>query len=183
MTNRLKLLSLGLVLAIIVAVADYNARDDKRPKPRIKTKVQQENNKRKTKRTKITKQKTIIQDAVKKNEENLETHGEFLPIPDDILAMTTWERNPFIKQKITRMGSEPEIIANRELEAEQPRMADFELLKIESVAKLGEKVYVIINGKRYGIGDRIDRYLIEDIYDDRVIFLLGNTRVMKSVGK
>ena len=62
-------------------------------------------------------------------------------------------------------------------------MADFEMLNIESVAKLGEKTYVIINGKRYSIGDRIDRYVIEDIYDDRVIFLLGNTRVMKGVGK
>ena len=59
----------------------------------------------------------------------------------------------------------------------------FEMLKIESVAKLGSNVFVIINGKRYGIGDRIDRYLIEDIYDDRVIFLLGDTRVMKGVGK
>ena len=57
------------------------------------------------------------------------------------------------------------------------------MLKIESVAKLGSNVFVIINGKRYGIGDRIDRYLIEDIYDDRVIFLLGDTRVMKGVGK
>ncbi len=183
MTNRLKILSLGLVLSLIVAVADYSARNDKRPRPRVKTKAQVENSKRKTKRTKITKQKTIIQNAVQKNEENLETHGEFLPIPEEILAMNTWERNPFIKKKITPMGSEPEVIANRDLQTEQPRMADFELLKIESVAKLGEKVYVIINGKRYGIGDRLDRYLIEDIYDDRVIFLLGNTRVMKSVGK
>ena len=60
MTNRLKILSLGLVLSLIVAVADYSARDDKRPRPRVKTKAQVENSKRKTKRTKITKQKTII---------------------------------------------------------------------------------------------------------------------------
>ena len=97
--------------------------------------------------------------------------------------MSSWNRNPFIKQKQTNMGAEPEILNNRQLEAEQPRMADFEMLKIESVAKLGSNVFVIINGKRYGIGDRIDRYLIEDIYDDRVIFLLGDTRVMKGVGK
>ena len=56
-------------------------------------------------------------------------------------------------------------------------------MKIESVGKLGDKIFVIVNGKKYGIGDRIDRYVIEDIYDDRVIFMLGDTRVMKSVGK
>ena len=97
--------------------------------------------------------------------------------------MSSWNRNPFMKRPMPEMGSEPEILTNRQLDTEQPRMADFELLKIESVAKLGDKIYVIINGNKYGIGDRIDRYVIEDIYDDRVIFMLGDTRVMKSVGK
>ena len=69
------------------------------------------------------------------------------------------------------------------IDSETPRMTDFEMLKIESVAKLDDKVYVIINGKRYEEGDRIDRYIIEDIYDDRVVFLLGDTRVLKGVGK
>ena len=68
------------------------------------------------------------------------------------------------------MGTEPEILNNRQLDTEQPRMADFEMLKIESVAKLGSNVFVIINGKRYGIGDRIDRYLIEDIYETESYF-------------
>ena len=88
-----------------------------------------------------------------------------------------------MKRKPKDLGSEPEILSNRELKSEQPRMADFEMLNIESVAKLGSKRYVIINGKRYSTGDRIDRYIIEGIYDDRVIFLLGDTRVMKGVGK
>jgi hypothetical protein len=113
----------------------------------------------------------------------METHGEFLEIPEEILQMSQWNRNPFIQKKDLKLGSEPEIISNRNLKEEQPRMADFELLKIESVAKLDDKVYVIINGNRYEEGDRIDRYMIEDIYDDRVVFLLGDTRVLKGVGK
>ena len=183
MTNRLKILVLGLVVSIVIAVTDYVQRSAQKPRPSIRTKNTTDTKKRKVKRTKLSRQKEIIQDASKKNEPNTGTHGDFLPIPEDIIAMNTWNRNPFMKRPLPEMGSEPQILSNRELDKEQPRMADFELLKIESVAKLGEKIYVIINGNKYGIGDRIDRYVIEDIYDDRVIFMLGDTRVMKSVGR
>ncbi|MFL2982763.1 MAG: hypothetical protein ACJZ12_00045 [Candidatus Neomarinimicrobiota bacterium] len=184
MTNRLKILSLGLVVAIVFAVTDYVQRTSQKPRPTIRAKKTTTNAKKRTvRRSKISRQKEIIQDASKKNEPNIVTHGDFLPIPEDIIAMDRWNRNPFMKRPLPEMGSEPEILSNRQLDKEQPRMADFELLKIESVAKLGEKIYVIINGNKYGIGDRIDRYVIEDIYDDRVIFMLGDTRVMKSVGK
>jgi len=127
--------------------------------------------------------KKVIEEAAKSNLSAMETHGEFLEIPEEILQMNQWNRNPFIQKKNLQMGNEPEIISNRNLNEEQPRMADFEMLKIESVAKLEDKVYVIINGNRYEEGDRIDRYIIEDIYDDRVVFLLGDTRVLKGVGK
>jgi len=183
MTNRLKLLSLGLAVSIVISVADYFSRTSQKPRPSIKTKKSNKSKKHNVKMTKISRQKEMIQDASKKNQPNIETHGEFLPIPDEVLSMNGWNRNPFMKRKLTQMGSEPEILTNRQLDTEQPRMADFELLKIESVGKLGDKIFVIVNGKKYGIGDRIDRYVIEDIYDDRVIFMLGDTRVMKSVGK
>jgi|TARA_B100001027_G_scaffold214228_1_gene186118 hypothetical protein len=183
MTTRLKILSFGLIVSLIVAVTDYVNRNNERPKPSVRNKKSSVSPKRQSYKSKITRQKKIIEDASDKNQPSSETYGEFLPIPEEILEMSSWNRNPFIKQKQTNMGAEPEILNNRQLEAEQPRMADFEMLKIESVAKLGSNVFVIINGKRYGIGDRIDRYLIEDIYDDRVIFLLGDTRVMKGVGK
>ena len=183
MTNRLKILSFGLAVSLIIAVNDYYQRNASKPRPSVRTKASGSSQKSKVRRLKINRQKDIITNAAQKNEPNIESHGEFLPIPEDIIALNGWARNPFMKRKQKDLGSEPVILSNRELDSEQPRMADFEMLNIESVAKLGEKTYVIINGKRYSIGDRIDRYVIEDIYDDRVIFLLGNTRVMKGVGK
>ncbi len=98
----------------------------------------------------------------------------YLPGPDDIYVSKSQVRSFLLKSGDTIGGY---VRLPREGEK------NLALLKIESVAKLGSNVFVIINGKRYGIGDRIDRYLIEDIYDDRVIFLLGDTRVMKGVGK
>ena len=183
MTNRLKLLTTGLVLSLIFAVNDYYQMSKKRPKPRVTTRKAKPSVQKIRKKSNINRQKRVIEEAAKSNLSAMETHGEFLEIPEEILQMNQWNRNPFIQKKVLKLGSEPEIISNRNLKSEQPRMADFELLKIESVAKLDEKVYVIINGNRYEEGDRIDRYIIEDIYDDRVVFLLGDTRVLKGVGK
>ena len=183
MTNRLKILTTGLVLSLIFAINDYYQMSKKRPKPRVTTRKAKPSPQKIRKKSNISRQKKVIEEAAKSNLSAMETHGDFLDIPEEILQMHQWSRNPFIQKKNLQMGSEPEIISNRNLNEEQPRMADFEMLKIESVAKLEDKVYVIINGNRYEEGDRIDRYIIEDIYDDRVVFLLGDTRVLKGVGK
>ena len=183
MTNRLKILIFGLVLSLTFAINDYYQMSKKRPKPRV-TKTKSKPSIRKIKRkTNLARQKKVIEEAAKSNLSAMDTHGDFLEIPEEVLQMSEWNRNPFIQKKTDELGSLPEIISNRNLDQEQPRMADFELLKIESVGKLDDKIYVIVNGKRYEEGDRIDRYIIEDIYDDRVVFLLGDTRVLKGVGK
>jgi len=183
MTNRLKMLTAGLVLSLIFAANDYYQMSKKRPKPRVtatKSKSSIQKNKRKSN---ITRQKKVIADAAKSNFSAMETHGKFLEIPEEILQMSHWNRNPFIQKKNIQIGNEPEIISNRDLNKKQPRMADFNLLKIESVAKLDDKVYVIINGKRYEEGDRIDSFIIEQISQDKVVFLSGDIRVLKGVGR
>ena len=148
MTNRLKLLTTGLVLSLIFAVNDYYQMSKKRPKPRVTTRKAKPSVQKIRKKSNINRQKRVIEEAAKSNFSAMETHGEFLEIPEEILQMNQWNRNPFIQKKVLKLGSEPEIISNRNLKSEQPRMADFELLKIESVATLDEKVYVIINGNR-----------------------------------
>ena len=61
-------------------------------------------------------------------------------------------------------------------------ISDLDDLRIESVAKLGEKVFVIINGQRFREGDRINNLLIESIKNQKVTFLMGKTRIIKVVG-
>ncbi len=61
-------------------------------------------------------------------------------------------------------------------------ISDLDDLRIESVAKLGEKVFVIINGQRFREGDRINNLLIESIKNQRITFLMGKTRIIKVVG-
>ena len=71
------------------------------------------------------------------------------------------------------MGSEPEILSNRELDKEQPRMADFELLKTSLLQSLKK---FMLSLTVTNMIECIDRCVIEDIHDDRVIFMLGDTR-------
>ena len=174
---------MGLVLSLIFAINDYYQMSKKRPKPRVTATRSKPSVQKKRKKSNITRQKKVIEDAAKSNLSAMETHGEFLEIPKEILQMNQWNRNPFIQKKNVQMGSEPEIMSNRDLKKEPPRMADFDLLKIESVAKLNDKVYVVINGKRYEEGDRIDSFVIEQINDDKVVFLSGDIRVLKGVGR
>ena len=60
---------------------------------------------------------------------------------------------------------------------------DLENYFVENVHKMGERVYVIINGQRFSEGDRINSFVIESIYNEKVIFLHGDIRFIKSVGK
>ena len=59
---------------------------------------------------------------------------------------------------------------------------DLDDLRIESVAKLGEKVFVIINGQRFKEGDLINNLRIESIESQKITFIMGKTRIIKDVG-
>ena len=61
-------------------------------------------------------------------------------------------------------------------------ISDLDDLRIESVAKLGEKVFVIINGQRFKEGDLINNLRIESIESQKITFLMGKTRIIKVVG-
>ena len=61
-------------------------------------------------------------------------------------------------------------------------ISDLDDLRIESVAKLGEKVFVIINGQRFKEGDLINNLRIESIESQKITFIMGKTRIIKVVG-
>ena len=181
MTPRLKILIAGLVLSLIYAISDYIIRNNDKPvveekrevKERPKTaRVSQERMKRiKARATKL--------EASKGRKNQIIFQADFAPLSDEILALEGWGRNPFVVVKEKPMDLSQEI----EKEFSQKRaISDLDGLRIESVAKLGEKVFVIINGQRFKEGDLINNLRIELIESQRITFIMGKTRIIKNVG-
>jgi len=181
MTPRLKILIVGLVLSLIYAISDYITRNRDKPVVEVKREVKK---RPKTARVDLNRIATIKARAAKRAKLNERKSGiipetGFKPISDEILALEGWGRDPFIpvKEKPRELPQE----AQKEFVQERA-ISDLDDLRIESVAKLGEKVFVIINGQRFREGDRINNLLIESIKNQRITFLMGKTRIIKVVG-
>ena len=181
MTPRLKILIVGLVLSLIYAISDYITRNRDKPVVEVKREVKK---RPKTARVDLNRIATIRAKAEKIAKLNERKSGiipqtDFKPISDEILALEGWGRNPFIPVKEKPM----ELPQETQKEFVQERaISDLDDLRIESVAKLGEKVFVIINGQRFREGDRINNLLIESIKNQKITFLRGKTRIIKVVG-
>ena len=181
MTPRLKILIVGLVLSLIYAISDYIIRNRDKPVVEVKRKVKK---RPKTARVDLNRIATIKAKAAKIAKLNERKSGiipqtAFKPIPDEILALEGWGRDPFIPVKEKPMALPQE--TKKEFVQERA-ISDLDDLRIESVAKLGEKVFVIINGQRFREGDRINNLLIESIKNQKITFLMGKTRIIKVVG-
>jgi len=181
MTPRLKILITGLVLSLIYAISDYITRNSDKPVVEVKREVKK---RAKTARVDLNRIATIRAKAAKIAKLNERKSGiipqtNFKPISDEILALEGWGRNPFVVVKEKPMDLSQEI----EKEFIQERaISDLDGLRIESVAKLGEKVFVIINGQRFKEGDLINNLRIELIESQRITFIMGKTRIIKNVG-
>jgi len=181
MTPRLKILIVGLVLSLIYAISDYIIRNRDKPVVEVKREVKK---RAKTARVDLNRIATIKARAAKRAKLNERKSGiipetGFKPIPDEILALEGWGRDPFIPVKEKPMALPQE--TKKEFVQERA-ISDLDDLRIESVAKLGEKVFVIINGQRFREGDRINNLLIESIKNQKITFLMGKTRIIKVVG-
>ena len=181
MTPRLKILIVGLVLSLIYAISDYITRNRDKPVVEVKREVKK---RPKTARVDLNRIATIKARAAKRAKLNERKSGiipetGFKPIPDEILALEGWGRDPFIPVKEKPMALPQE--TKKEFVQERA-ISDLDDLKIESVAMLGKKVFVIINGQRFREGDRINNLLIESIENQRITFLMGKTRIIKVVG-
>ena len=181
MTPRLKILIVGLILSLIYAISDYIIRNRDKPVVEVKREVKK---RPKTARVDLNRIATIKAKAAKIAKLNERKSGiipqtAFKPIPDEILALEGWGRDPFIPVKEKPMALPQE--TKKEF-VQEPAISDLDDLRIESVAKLGEKVFVIINGQRFREGDRINNLLIESIKNQKITFLMGKTRIIKVVG-
>ena len=181
MTPRLKILTAGLVLSLIYAISDYITRNSDKPVVEVKREVKK---RAKTARVDVNRIATIRAKAAKISKLNERKSGiiprtDFKPISDEILALEGWGRNPFIPVKEKPMELPQEI--QKEFVQDQA-ISDLNDLRIESVAKLGDKVFVIINGQRFREGDLINNLRIESIESQKITFLMGKTRIIKDVG-
>ena len=65
---------------------------------------------------------------------------------------------------------------------EKDELSGVDNLNIETIARVGQKVFVIINGQRLKEGDLINNLLIESIDNQKITFKMGNTTIIKDVG-
>ena len=181
MTPRLKILTAGLVLSLTYAISDYITRNSDKPVVEVKREVKK---RAKTARVDVNRIATIRAKAAKISKLNERKSGiiprtDFKPISDEILALEGWGRNPFIPVKEKPMELPQE--TQKEFVQDQA-ISDLDDLRIESVAKLGKKVFVIINGQRFKEGDLINNLRIESIESQKITFLMGKIRIIKDVG-
>ncbi len=101
MTTKLKILIVGLVLSLIYAISDYIARNSDKPVVEVKREVKK---RAKTARVDLNRIATIRAKSAKlaklrERKSGIIPQADFNPIPDEILALKGWGRNPFIAVK------------------------------------------------------------------------------------
>ena len=200
MTTRLKILSIGLAFSIIYAVYDWYDRNNignskikqvvskKKPKGKDRPRTAKAGRGR-------AKNRALANAAKQKDLERSKqlAESELTDVSEEILNLEGWSRNPFIsvaqpvKLKPRAVIQEP-IIEDfpketvSEITFQEEELTGVESLNIETVASVGEKVFVIINGQRLREGDLINNLLIESIDNQKITFKMGNTTIIKDVG-
>jgi len=181
MTPRLKILIAGLVLSLIYAISDYIIRNSDKPVVEVKREVKERPKTARVsqERMKRIKARATKLEASKGRKNQIIFQADFAPLSDEILALEGWGRNPFVPVKEKPIDFKQE--TKKEFVQDQA-ISDLDDLRIESVAKLGDKVFVIINGQRFREGDLINNLRIESIKNQKITFLMGKTRIIKVVG-
>ena len=200
MTTRLKILSIGLAFSIIYAVYHWYDRNNigssktkqvvskKKPKGKDRPRTAKAGRGR-------AKNRALANAAKQKDLERSKqlAESELTDVSEEILNLEGWSRNPFIsvaqpvKVKPRAVIQEP-IIEDfpketvSEITFQEEELTGVESLNIETVASVGEKVFVIINGQRLREGDLINNLLIESIDNQKITFKMGNTTIIKDVG-
>ena len=194
MTPRLKILSVGLAFSIIYSVYDWYGRNDiGKPKTNQVGKKKSKND-----RPKRAANRAMANAAKAKDQKrNQEMAGaELTQVSNEINELQGWSRNPFIsaaepiKMRPRSVIKEPVIVDQTDqseqsipaLVIEKDELSGVDNLNIETIARVGQKVFVIINGQRLKEGDLINNLLIESIDNQKITFKMGNTTIIKDVG-
>ena len=177
MTNRLKILSIILIISLFIFGNSLINDPTKEKKERVSTT---------TSAASISKESTK-NSVISSNKKN--NYKSFKPISDDKKNDFVWSRNPFDSElgKKTTVSSSADGLQNQPISPDNPLVKQSDLqgvtdLKIESVAIIGETAIVIINGYRYREGDRISSLTIDKIEPNKITFRSGRTQIIRDVG-
>ena len=177
MTNRLKILSIILIIALFIFGNSLINDPTKQKKEKANTI---------TNSTPISKGSTK-QSTINSNSKN--KYKSFKPISDDKKNDFVWTRNPFDSglEKKTTTNSNANELQSQPTNSNNPLVKQSDIqgvtdLKIESVAIIGETAIVIINGYRYREGDRISSLTIDKIEPNKITFRSGRTQIIRDVG-
>ena len=202
MTPRLKMLSVGLALSIIYSVYDWYDRNNI-GKPKTNQVVKKKKNKNdrpktaKSGRGRAANRAMANAAKAKDQKRNKElASAELTQVSNEINELQGWSRNPFIsaaepiKMRPRTVIKEPIIVDQIDqteqsipaLVIEKDELSGVDNLNIETIARVGQKVFVIINGQRLKEGDLINNLLIESIDNQKITFKMGNTTIIKDVG-
>jgi hypothetical protein len=201
MTPRLKILSVGLAFSIIYSVYDWYGRNDiGKPKTNQVVKKKSKNDRPKTAKSgrgRAANRAMANAAKAKDQKRNQELAGaELTQVSNEINELQGWSRNPFIsaaepiKMRPRSVIIEPVIVDQTDqseqsipaLVIEKDELSGVDNLNIETIARVGQKVFVIINGQRLKEGDLINNLLIESIDNQKITFKMGNTTIIKDVG-
>ena len=181
MTPRLKKLLVGFAISLVILVSDRVSQSSGSSSGRAGGTEKKEKNRPRTARIDANRMRQVKRDAERNRKSRekkvIRPSKEFNPIPEEVLALADWGRNPFSSQdpRLVREVKQP-------VKKGQVVVSNVTALKIESVARLGDKIFVIINGQRFREGDTIDNMLIETIESEKIIFKVGTKRIVKNVG-
>jgi len=186
MTPRLRILSIGLALSLSYAIYDYIDRNsNKKPVTQKKKAV---NKRPSTARVSLSRGLAIKKrvEASRANKQNgqekkdkLIPQKDFLPISEDISMLEGWSRNPFVEWY--EPVSTTHKVADQTI-VEQPVFTTLDGLNIETAVRMGDKAFVTINGQTFKEGDLINNIVIERIENEKIIFRMGKTKIIKDVG-
>ena len=175
MTNRLKILSIILIISLFIFGNSLINDPTKEKKERVSAT---------TSPASISKESTK-NSVISSNKKN--NYKSFKPISDDKKNDFVWTRNPFDSAlgKKTTVSSSADGPQNQPRDNPLVKQSDLQGvtdLKIESVAIIGETAIVIINGYRYREGDRISSLTIDKIEPNKITFRSGRTQIIRDVG-
>lgn len=202
MTPRLKILSVGLAFSVIYSVYDWYDRNNN-GKPETNQVVKKKKNSKdrpktaKSGRGRAANRALVNAAKAKDQKRNQELAGaDLTQVSDEINNLQGWSRNPFIsaaepiKVRSRTVIKESSIVNSTDqpeqnipaIVIEENELSGVDNLNIETIARVGQKVFVIINGQRLKEGDLINNLLIESIDNQKITFKMGNTTIIKDVG-
>ena len=186
MTPRLKKLLVGFGISLIILVADRMSQSSGSSSGTAGTARKETKKRARTARINPERIRRVKEEAKRiaksKNKKNTKRpQNPFKPISEEVLSLSDWGRNPFSSSDPVISDRSKRPIKSKNVPG-QVMVSNVHSLKIESVATLGDKTFVIINGRRYQKGDNIDNMIIESIESKRIIFKSGARTIVKNVG-